>query len=483
MSQDQSVEDQNNEYLKQINDQNNSLIYKNVFPNADMAYSVDGEELKEDIILYSKPSFTELVYTINVNNLGFRKETHEYAGYNEDTKEEKKYQKEVGVFYDLKTNDQIFKLDNFYMYDSNGKASYDLEWGYTEIDGEYILKIYIDEKFLNDPEIKYPVVIDPTVQGPSVTYDTYASRKYPDNNYYLNTYIRTGKDADYGIRRTFIKWDLPSIATKYPITTAEIQLRKYSSAGATNLNAVRLTTSWSSSSVTWWNSPDSTTTHATMSGSWSGDWYKLDVTKFTRRWHCGRYSNYGVKIYDDNESSENVWTTFCSSDYSTASYTPKLIVNIYTGTSLWTRYTGGYYSRSIPIRNDLSSTYYSTQFSPAISAWTNSEANCTVYSSSSTDNRVAEVSSSESYYGLYIPYDNGGNPTQRFSIWLNYRTIEADKEWDGFARDVLIHELGHALWLNDREGDSYCIMGYSRDRNTLMHPAASDIAGVNSKWP
>jgi hypothetical protein len=44
--------------LKQINDQNNSLIYKNVFPNADMAYSVDGEELKEDIILYSKPRDT-----------------------------------------------------------------------------------------------------------------------------------------------------------------------------------------------------------------------------------------------------------------------------------------------------------------------------------------------------------------------------------------------------------------------------------------
>lgn len=49
-----------NEYLDYLDSNVNTIICKNSFDNCDLAYTVSGDTLKEDIILYSKPDFPKL---------------------------------------------------------------------------------------------------------------------------------------------------------------------------------------------------------------------------------------------------------------------------------------------------------------------------------------------------------------------------------------------------------------------------------------
>ena len=38
------------------------------------------------------------------------------------------------------------------------------------------------------------------------------------------------------------------------------------------------------------------------------------------------------------------------------------------------------------------------------------------------------------------------------------------------------------MGINTYDEHTCCIIGYGRDRNTLIYPAARDIAGVDAKW-
>lgn len=462
------------DYLNQLNSQKNTIIYKDVFPNMDLAYTINGDTLKEDFIVYTNPNLSEITYSMKLRGLAFEKKIEESVGYNEDTGEETKQTIESGIFFDPETGEEIFSLADFSMIDSNGKSSAAMEWDYTQIGDEYVLRLYLDTAFMEADSTSYPVIIDPTIQGPAVTYDTYASQLYPDNNYYLNASLRTGKDTTYGVRRTFIKWTLPALADEYPIISSDIYLYKSSNSGSTNLNAFHVNTTWSSSTLTWTNSPNCDTSYAAYSGSWSGNWYVIDITNLTSRWDCGMYSNYGVKIYDDVESSTSVWSTFYSSDYGTTSYNPKLVITLSTDSSYWA--LGPHYiSNTISVKNNLTS--YSSQLNDAVSAWNTSGASCNISITSTSQNIVYIDNSSDNL--AYI--SASGDPYSSFSIALNATRVSDLSEWSNCATGVLVHELGHALGLLDMGSQKYTIMG-SHDWNTVYKPTISDITGVNTIW-
>lgn len=170
------------DYLNQLNSQNNSIIFKDVFPNADLAYTVKGDALKEELVVYEKPGFSEITYSMKLKGLDFEKRPEEVVGYDEDSGEKSIQTIEIGVFFDPKTGEEIFRLADFSMLDADGKSSSAMKWDYTQTGDEYFLKLYLDTAFLNADSTVYPIIIDPTVQGSAVTYDTYASQLYPINN-------------------------------------------------------------------------------------------------------------------------------------------------------------------------------------------------------------------------------------------------------------------------------------------------------------
>lgn len=144
-----------------------------------------------------------------------------------------------------------------------------------------------------------------------------------------------------------------------------------------------------------------------------------------------------------------------------------------------------YYTSHIRIKNGgMNSTWWNNVFQAATN-WsaTNSQTNAIIGTSTSSDNVVYAASYAVSWYGAYTPLTHSSTNTTSFKVQLNSRTINRDcTDFNNFVTSVMVHELGHALGINDRYNVSTCIMGSTRDRNTLTTPQSDDIAGVSYIW-
>ena len=227
----------------------------------------------------------------------------------------------VVVDYD---NLVVFELGNLYAVDSAGnytdKVYYHVE---KQHDNEAIISITVDSEYLSREDLVYPLLIDPTVtvSGALSTYDTYVSSKWPYSNYYLNQYLRTGKDENSWARRILIKFDIPSSVDANTMQYAYLAL-KYQSGTTPTVRAQRVTSAWTSSTVTWNTIPSCASVQSSQMALYTGDWYRIYDTETVRNWRLGNYTNYGWLLKDETENNVDHWTTFYSSDAS--SYKPEL---------------------------------------------------------------------------------------------------------------------------------------------------------------
>lgn len=110
------------------------------------------------------------------------------------------------------------------------------------------------------------------------------------------------------------------------MTSAHLDLREYSSAGAISLRAYRPSGSWGSSSLTWSNKPGYITSSYHSSVYIGDGWYRMSISDWAKGWKNGSIINNGVMIKDTNESSTSVWATFRSSDNWDTGKRPRLVI-------------------------------------------------------------------------------------------------------------------------------------------------------------
>ena len=70
-----------------------------------------------------------------------------------------------------------------------------------------------------------------------------------------------------------------------------------------------------------------------------------------------------------------------------------------------------------------------------------------------------------------------------YDITLNDYRLYQDYGSSGYnnaKQSTMVHEWGHALGLGDQPNGSTMIMGYGRDRTTMITPQQDDIDGVNA---
>ena len=276
----------------------NCMTYAGVCEETDIVYSVNNGYVKEYIVLNSPNAPTEFQFEFDTADCYIK-------------------ENDAGALNVYNSNGELaFEFGTLFAVDAAGKYTDNLKYGIvTKNKDTTIVSVSIDPIFLNDAGTAFPILIDPSVMvtGETNTYDTFVSSRYPTTNYYLYNWLRTGKDDDYYIRRTYIKFDIPSSVTKY-ISSASIYMRKYSGA-APNVRAYRVTSDWSSSGVTWNNKPTYSTTYGSSAATLaSNNWYSFDVTRLVSLWKKGTYSNFGFLIKDTTESNTSQWTTFYSSD-------------------------------------------------------------------------------------------------------------------------------------------------------------------------
>ncbi|MFJ2812935.1 DNRLRE domain-containing protein [Streptomyces sp. NPDC087294] len=204
----------------------------------------------------------------------------------------------------------------------------------TGEDGSQTLVLTPDPEYFTKA-LTYPVTVDPTTTL-AVTTDTWLQTPdYPDSQV-SSAELKSGTyDAGTDVARSYLKFDVSAFKGKH-ITSSTLKLYNYySSTCATSgaaTQARRVTSSWSSSSVTWSGQPSTTTTGAaTNTGHWGyssscpAAWSNWDLQTITQAWADGS-ANYGLQIRSADEKDSTTWRRFRSANYSTAGYAPKLVV-------------------------------------------------------------------------------------------------------------------------------------------------------------
>ena len=165
--------------------------------------------------------------------------------------------------------------------------------------------------------------------------DTFIDSNYPTSNYGGSTGLLIGKPWGGGERMDRVSFSgIPSGAT---INSATLYLYRYSGEGAFTLSVQSASRSWSENTLTWdtdgstarWTTPESTYYMGSTTGSLS-----VDVTTHVQEWADGTRANYGFQLSTDDSWTVDPGNTraFYSSEYSTESYRPRLVIDYDAGT-------------------------------------------------------------------------------------------------------------------------------------------------------
>jgi hypothetical protein len=262
---------------------NNEITYKGLFEQTDVRYRIQGNAVKEDIILNNKPSNNAFTFEIKLKGL---------------TAVAKK--DGTIVFEDAKGNPQWY-FEKPYMFDANNKYSDQVAFHLRQENGKTYVDVIADENFLQDPDTTYPVTIDPTINDWDVLRDNFIASNYPDSIYSSNTYMNTGYSSYFGMTRALVRFYLPSLPSDSVISNATFNAYQTNADGQqVSIDLYRITSNWSSS-VTWNNQPsvrstkESTTTNNTANAYWS--W---DITQLVKDWYNGIQPNYGLMLKQQN---------------------------------------------------------------------------------------------------------------------------------------------------------------------------------------
>ncbi|WP_416960786.1 DNRLRE domain-containing protein [Streptomyces sp. Agncl-13] len=238
----------------------------------------------------------------------------------------------------------------------------------TADDGSQTLVLTPDKDFL--ATATYPVTVDPT-STLAVTTDTWVQNPdYPDSQVSSQELKSGTYDSGTDTARSYLKFDVSKFAGKH-ITAATMSLYNYYSAtcdtGGSATLAKRITSTWTSSAITWGVQPSTTTTgQASNTGHWGGstcsaNWSNWNLQTIAQAWADGS-TNYGLQIRADSESDSTTWRRFRSANYTTSGYAPKLVVtyNSYPTTSAL--------AISPSAVNAYSGKRYVTTYTPTLSA-------------------------------------------------------------------------------------------------------------------
>lgn len=203
----------------------------------------------------------------------------------------------------------------------------------TADDGTQTLVLTPDATFLDTAT--YPVTVDPT-STLAVTTDTWVQTPDYTDSQVSSQELKSGTyDSGSDIARAYLKFDVSKFAGT-DITSATMKLYNYYSSTCSTSGAAtqarRITSSWSSSSVTWSTQPSTTTTGvATNTGHWGyssscpAAWSNWNLQSIVQAWADGS-PNYGLQLRGADESDSTTWRRFRSANYTTSGYAPMLVV-------------------------------------------------------------------------------------------------------------------------------------------------------------
>lgn len=287
----------------------NFIRYNNVSDGVDLQYTVNGSNVKEDIILNKPINETEFSYEILCENLYFKVIDNIVYGSEKDN------------------NEPIFIISAPIMTDNSGEISQEIRVELEEIDERKIITIKPDNEWINAKERAFPVYIDPTINLNSSNFEWYlvengvGTSTYPAGpnvQHISNPYLYSGFEKGnltgfagltYGQTRSYIKinYDFSTIPNG---TIIDAKLKAYKYAGqpssGTKVYCKMVTSSWRGSRRCWNTQPTEASIIGAAADVSGGDkWVEWDISTAVSEWKNGR-TNYGLVLAPEYENQDAV---------------------------------------------------------------------------------------------------------------------------------------------------------------------------------
>lgn len=293
---------------EKVKDYYGKVVYSDVFERGvGLTFGSQLNGLKEDIVLSKSPKSNTFSYRITAPGSG--------AELKADGTVE---------FFDTKTLAQRchipapYAIDS-YRFDRQEGDGHDTDAIKVTMlpTGEantWIYSLTVDRAFLDNPTTVYPVYVDPTftINSTPDQLDSYIASGTLNTNYYNNDKMFVGKDGTLLVCRGLVNFNLTNFLAQDPFIVSAATYHTEEFLGYTStcyVQTKQITSSWTSSTVTWANQPSVTagyTDSKLVNGAGS---YSFDVTSLVQGWLLnakgaqGGFAKNGFEMVSDREGS------------------------------------------------------------------------------------------------------------------------------------------------------------------------------------
>ena len=165
-----------------------------------------------------------------------------------------------------------------------------------------------------------PVTIQQASQSPKVVEDTWVDQNAPtvvqtDANP-LNVSAQSGR-----VRRAFVKFTIPTTPAGCTITGASLRLNNVGVRTGRTIQVTRAASAWATTALTWNNQPGSIATDTPATAAAAAGLMSWNVTSMVA---AGAANGFIVR---DQTENQNVAQAFASSEATTASQRPQLVIS------------------------------------------------------------------------------------------------------------------------------------------------------------
>lgn len=292
------------------------IIYENILNGVDLEYIVNGNNIKENIIVKEKKDSYVYSFTMKLNNLT--------AVIMDDGSI---------IICDESSGEAVYTMPAPVMWDSAYNTSNAASMTLTALgNGSYTITVAADSEWMNSAERTYPVTIDPPIYTSSSSSIIDLDLDTSDTEYTAPESTSLYVDNDWV---TYWKLtSLPSIPNSAYITNADFSLTCFTTSAINGyVAAYDVLNTWDSS-LTWGDVLSSTAGNTSTTyidyhhifntendGNASYTWV---ITPIVKKWYAGQ--NYGLMLAPANGTTFVGTAMFHSSEYATVSKRPQLCI-------------------------------------------------------------------------------------------------------------------------------------------------------------
>ena len=273
-------------------DGKSSIVYNGVRTNTAIEYVLQGNDIKENIIISAPCDNYE--YQFQMALVGLRAELDAGGSI---------------ILFDSRDGQKKYIIPAPCMYDHAGAYSTAVAYELISAkDNVCLLNISADNDWINSPDRSFPVTIDPSITVDKAVSDSYTHLSYPDNNYGLDEELWV---SNY--RTSYICMDIPNLPSGATFNYAYLYVSYYYHVTSGNLlaGAYQVLEEWDEDTITYNNAPAVSSTqldtdilaaseNITESSPGSACFI---ITDAVGDWYDDRSSNFGIAIKRESSTT------------------------------------------------------------------------------------------------------------------------------------------------------------------------------------